>query len=222
MVKHSTSEPEETEEHSETATTENRREWVRVDDCLLLDYWQEGAPQAPLEGETPETLDESITNFISKPTQDFLSRLQHEEKQESLVPWLMKIDWVLELVLQSMVRLAPHRIVIPKLKRVNISGGGIGFLAATQFSSGVHLALRLIIPPFTPISAKAEVIRSEANPEEAGLYSIATRFTDMSEPDHEQLIKHILSVQASTQRTRHNTSDEAKKEGAGPSTIGES
>ncbi len=83
----------------------------------------------------------------------------------------------------------------------------MGLLASSQFPSGTHLAIRLIIPPFSPISAKAEVIRSEANPKEAGLFSTAARFTEMSEVDHEQLIRHILAVQAGYLRARHSTSE---------------
>ncbi len=181
---------------------DNRREWLRIADSLLLEYWLEG--EDPSAGPTlsPQAADEAIKAFLAKPTTDLLARIPGDEAEPVLAPWLMKIDWALELVLKAMVRLQPGGFTIPRLTEVNISAGGLGFPTTRPFREEDILEIRLILPPFHPIQAKAEVIRLEpiaASPQEQAL---AVRFTRISLDDRERLIRHILTVQARQLRER--------------------
>ncbi|MES4786804.1 MAG: hypothetical protein C4294_14355, partial [Nitrospiraceae bacterium] len=102
---------------------------------------------------------EAITTFLAQSTQDLLAHDQAGEGESLLVPWLRKIDWVLELMLHTLVRLSGEGLAMPQLTDVNISGEGISFNTARCFQEGDHLDLRLILPPFTPIQAVVEAIR---------------------------------------------------------------
>lgn len=181
--------------------TDNRREWLRIDDRLLMEYWRVGEGPSPVGPGAAQSTEKAVTDFVTKPTSDLLASTPCEEAEPVLVPWLKKIDWVLELLLKGIVQVAPHGISMPQLTEVNISAGGVSFQSPRRFEEGDLLEIRLILPPFSPIQAKAEVIRSDAG-SVSGEFSIAVKFTDLSQDEQERLIRHILSVQARQLRNR--------------------
>jgi hypothetical protein len=136
----------------------------------------------------------------------------HPRDAESvLVPWLKKIDWVLDAILQRLVRVSKEGIALPKRTDVNISGGGMSFVTSRQFQEKDQLDLRVILPPFTPIQARVEITRVIAMEGESktGDWHTATRFMQITQDDHECLIRHILHVQAERLRTHHTMRDPA-------------
>ena len=189
----------ETKAYDRSNSPDERREWLRLNDRVFLEYRLVG--EVTLPREAPR--EDMVSMFVGKPTEDLLARLHQGEGDTVLVPWLMKIDWVLELILQSLLRMRPEGMMIPRLMDVNLSGGGICFTMDQCVKVGVLLDLRLILPPFTPIKARAEVIRVETIDDSAPAYSVGTRFVEISSDDQERLIHHILQLQAERLRTRH-------------------
>ncbi|HKN86955.1 MAG TPA: PilZ domain-containing protein [Nitrospiraceae bacterium] len=189
---------------------DDRREWLRIDDCLFLEYQLVGELTCPVSFPGNRAAEELITTFITKPTEDFLAAHPHEA-EPVLVPWLKKIDWVLESILQRLVRMSKEGIVLPKRTDVNISGGGISFITPRQFQEHDQLDLRVILPPFTPIQARVEIIRVIAMEGKSGTdgWYTATRFMQITQDDHECLIRHILHTQAERLRARHAMQDAA-------------
>ena len=104
---------------------DDRREWLRIDDTLLLEYRVVGEPYVPTSGPDAAAAEETITTFISKPTNDLLAFAQLHEGEALLVPWLKKIDWVLEAVLHRLVRMSKETIQLPRLTEVNISASTV-------------------------------------------------------------------------------------------------
>lgn len=197
---------------------DDRRELLRIDDRLLMEYWPVGEPAEPGESRTLPQMDESIAAFIARPTSDLLARAAAEAPDQpvpveaTLAPWLIKVDWALELILKTLARMSPEGMAIPQLTEVNISGGGISFEASRRFEPGVKLELRIILPPFVPIATVAEVVRAvpvrRSDPATggrggAGRFAIASRFTTISPEGRERLIRHILHRQAERLRARH-------------------
>jgi c-di-GMP-binding flagellar brake protein YcgR len=86
---------------------------------------------------------------------------------------------------------------------VNLSGGGVGFVSPREFAAGDQLAIKLILPPFILIQARAKVIRSVSQADGQG-FAIATEFVDLKADDQEHLIRHILHAQAERLRARRN------------------
>jgi c-di-GMP-binding flagellar brake protein YcgR len=129
-----------------------------------------------------------------------MSRLQTPELA-ALAPWLLKIDWTLELMLKTLRRLSKDGVSIPQLTDVNISAAGVRFHTGQPFAEGDRLALQLILPPFTPIRTIAQVTRvlPGHSPDEREL---ATQFVEINEDDRERLIRHILQVEAERLRAR--------------------
>jgi len=181
---------------------DERRDLLRVDDRLLLEYWKVGEPH-PSTPLSPEGLsEETLTAMVRKPTAEFLTQGPGQALHPELVPWLMKIDWVLELMLRTLDRLAPQGIAAPALTEVNVSGGGMRFKTPRRFTVQDHLEMEIILPPFASIRTRADILRVE--PQDArGQYTVAVKFTTIAMEDRERLIRYILQRQAARLRERH-------------------
>lgn len=181
---------------------DERRGLLRIDDRLLLEYWKVGEPPPAVPLSPSGLSEETVAAMIGKPTTELLAQMQGQEAQSILIPWLVKIDWVLELMLRTLTRLAPDGIAMPSLTDVNVSGGGIRFLTPRRFTVYDHLELELILPPFAPIRTQADILR--VSPQDArGNYTVATKFTTIRHEDQERLIRHVLQKQAAQLRERH-------------------
>jgi hypothetical protein len=194
-------------ERKRAAVVDDRREWLRIDDCLFLEYQLVGQEGYPISIPADRDAEELIATFISKPTEDLLASAHLGAAESMMVPWLKKIDWVLEIILQRLVHLTKEGVALPRRTAVNISGGGISFVSSRRFHEGDQLDLRLILPPFTPIQTRVEVTRVSAIAEESGMvgWCTGTRYVQIEQGDHECLIRHILQIQAERLRARHAT-----------------
>lgn len=194
------------------AAGDDRRELLRIDDRLLLEYWRPGDAGGQGPSVSDPQADEAIKAFIARPTAELLSRAAAQGAEGTgptealVVPWLMKIDWALELILKALVRMHPQGLAMPVPVNVNISGGGLCFEARERFQENECLELRLILPPFVPIRSAVEVIRVEpagGGTDRDGVHLVAVRFTSISTEDRERVIRHILRLQAERIRARH-------------------
>jgi hypothetical protein len=184
-----------------TSLSDDRREWIRIDDRVLLEY---RLLTDPVEGPTPgipPASNEAITTAIAKPTSDLLIRNGEQLAQSPLLPWIMKVDWLLEVMVKTLAKMHPEGIPIAQVADVTLSGGGIGFLTPRKFAVDDMLRLKIILPPFTPIHTTARVIRS-ALAKDGMQYEIATEYTELSPDDQEHLIRHIIQTQAERLRGR--------------------
>jgi hypothetical protein len=179
---------------------EDRREWMRIDEYLLFDYRLVDEPAA-VSGLPPVTKD-MVSELVHKPTADMIAREGEAFDGSPLLPWISKIDWLLETMLTSLMTIHPGSVSIPRLTEVNISAGGLSFLSPRRFEADAILALRFIIPPFTHIQTQARVIRAAPEGRSEQEFRIAVEFTTLSADDQEHVIRHILRVQAERLRAR--------------------
>lgn len=181
--------------------SEDRREWLRIDDNLLLEYrLLDESAELPAPVGEPVT-DEVIAAAVGKPTAELLAHAGESLADSSLAPWMMKVDWLLEVLLKTLARAHPGCMDIARVTAVNISGGGVSFTSPRQFKAGDRLALKIILPPFTPIQTVIKIIRSSPDPQGPG-FALATEFVDLNADDQEHLIRHILRTQAERLRAR--------------------
>lgn len=80
-------------------------------------------------------------------------------------------------------------------KSVNISGGGIGFIADTDHNPGDIVVITLRLDEETLLKVRAEVLKRNPLPRRPDAYRIHARFIQMSVPEREILIGHIMRVQ---------------------------
>jgi hypothetical protein len=182
--------------------TEERREWLRIDDRILLEHGLVGEPFDSANSDSSPVTEEAIATAVAKPTLDLLSRAGESLAGSPLLPWVSKIDWMLETILKSLAKMHPGSVSIARLTEVNLSAGGLSFVTARQYKSGDLLALRLILPPFTLIHATAKISRIIAEGGPGSGYRVASQFEQLAADDQEHIIRHILQVQAERLRAR--------------------
>lgn len=174
---------------------DERREWIRIDDRILMEYrllTESGnAPAIEARHVTAESISETVT----RPTVELLARSGDSLMDSPLLPWIMKVDYLLEVILNALAASQPSSVSMAKPTDVNLSGGGVGFVSDREITAGTHLALKLILPPFTIIRALVKVIRAVPQTDERG-FTIATEFVDLKPDDQEHVIRHVLHVQA--------------------------
>ena len=182
-------------------SADERREWIRIDDRVLMEYrlLVETGTADPVEAgsATPEM----ISAAVAKPTADLLARTGESLVGSPVLPWIMKVDYLLEVILNSLAMCHPSSVTMARPTDVNLSGGGVGFVSPREFTAGDRLAIKLILPPFILIQAMAKVIRSIPQADGQG-FAIATEFVDLKADDLEHLIRHILHTQAERLRAR--------------------
>ncbi len=182
-------------------SADERREWIRIDDRVLMEYRVLTETGAGTPVEATSTTPEMISAAVTKPTADLLARTGESLIGSPVLPWIMKVDYLLEVILNSLATCQPSSVTLARPTDVNLSGGGVGFVSPQDFTAGDQLAIKLILPPFVLIQVLAKVIRSV--PEESGKgFAIATEFVDLKADDQEHLIRHILHTQAERLRAR--------------------
>ena len=184
-------------------TADERREWIRIQDRVLMEYRVLAEAGTTVPVEATNATPEMISAVVTKPTADLLARTGESLIGSSVLPWIMKIDYLLEVILNSLASSQPSTVSMARLMDVNLSGGGVGFVSPQEFAAGDQLAIKLILPPFTLIQAKTKVIRSVPEPDGQG-FAIATEFVDLKADDQEHLIRHILHTQAERLRAQRN------------------
>lgn len=194
-------------ETSVTATSnetknDERREWLRIDDRLLLEYRLADEPAEAMNRYLPPATEDTIATAVAKPTIDLLVRAGETFAGSPLLPWVSKIDWMLETILKSLAKSHPGCVDIARLTDVDISAGGLGFDTPRQFKADDVLVLKLILPPFSMIEATARIIRVTPAEKGAAGFHVATQFVELGGDEQEMIIRHILQVQAERLRAR--------------------
>ena len=187
--------------HTSANASDERREWLRIADRVLLEYRLITDPEdMPVSGTLPAS-NQAIADAIQKPAADFFTQHGEDLVHSPLLPWMMKVDWLLEVIVKTLAQMHPGGIPIAQVTDVNLSGGGIGFLSPRHFAVGDKLKLKVVLPPFTPIDTMAQVIRSMPAKDNQG-HEIATEFVDLAPNDQEHLIRYIIQTQAERLRAR--------------------
>lgn len=181
---------------------DDRREWLRIEERLFLDYRLLDETVGTAATNLPPVTKDMISALVNQPTVDLFAREGEALEASPLLPWIIKIDWLLETMLTSLAAAHPGSVSIPRWTEVNISAGGLSFLSPRPFAVDGILALRFILPPFTPIQTQGRVIR--ATPEGPGQaqFRIAVEFMSLTAEEQEQIIRHIIRAQAEQLRTR--------------------
>ena len=187
-----------------TSTADERREWIRIDDRVLMEYRVLAELGAALPVEASNATPEMISAVVKQPTVDLCARAGESLIDSPMLPWIMKVDYLLEVILNSLAISNPASVTMVQPMDVNLSGGGVGFVASREFMTGEQLAIKMILPPFRLIQTLTKVIRSVPQTGGQG-FVIATQFIDLKADDQEHLIRHILHTQAERLRARRAT-----------------
>ena len=171
--------------------TEDRREGVRVDDRVLLEYW--------LVSDTGHTTD-TFRRFAQIPLTGTPETAEPLKLDPLVVQWMSKIEWMLDAILHTLEHQSP-RPSAARLMDVNVSGDGVRFLPERPLADGDRIALRMVLPPFIVVEARGEImhVRPEAGDVDPS-HTVVVRFTDIAEEDREKVIRYVVQRQAELQR----------------------
>lgn len=184
-------------------SSDDRREWLRIDDRVLLEYrLVTEAEDLPTPGVLPVG-NQALADAIHKPAADFFSQHGEELAHSPLLPWMRKVDWLLGVIVMTLAQMHPSGVPIAQAVDVDLSAGGISFFSLRNFAVGDVLSLKMVLSPFTPIQTTAEIIQAIPSQDGSG-YDIGTKFVELSPNDQELIIRHILQTQAERLRAKRN------------------
>ena len=179
---------------------EDRRDSVRVDDRVLLEYW----PVARA-ADAAESADH-LRRFGQIPLAGSLETPEGPPLNPLVIQWMSKIEWTLDAILRTLEHQCPTRLTAPRLMDVNVCGDGIRFLPYRPLSLGDRIDLRMVLPPFIVVETRGEVI--QARPDSMGLdpaHTVVVRFVDIAESEREKIVRYVFQRQTDMQRRRHRT-----------------
>ena len=175
---------------------EDRREGVRVDDRVLLEYW--------LVTDAAHTTD-TFRRFAQIPLPISAETGESLRLDPLVVQWMSKIEWTLDAILRTLEHQSP-RPSAARLMDVNVSGDGVRFLPERPLAEGDLIDLRMVLPPFIVVEARGEVMQMRPTGECLDpSHTVVVRFTDIAEEDREKVIRYVVQRQAELQR-RHQRS----------------
>jgi len=175
---------------------EDRREGVRVDDRVLLEYWlvTDG-------GHTTDT----FRRFAQIPLPISPETGESLQLDPLVVQWMSKIEWTLDAILHTLEHQSP-RPSAARLMDVNVSGDGVRFLPERPLAEGDLIDLRMVLPPFIVVEARGEVMQMRPTGECLDpSHTVVVRFTDIAEEDREKVIRYVVQRQAELQRRQQRS-----------------
>ncbi len=122
-------------------SADERREWIRIDDRVLMEYRLLTETGTGDLVEAGRTTPEMISAAVTKPTADLLARSGESLVGSPVLPWIMKVDYLLEVILNSLAMCQPSSVTMARPTDVNLSGGGVGFVSPREFTAGDQLAI---------------------------------------------------------------------------------
>ncbi len=169
---------------------DNRREYVRVDDLLRVDYRGISQEEYKKHKTNPDIIfknifgDPVMTPDIEEVDLNLLYKLIYQAN--------LKMDRILELLDTK----DTDRYISVGAEYVNISGSGMKFITAKGFPIGDVIALRVFLPlvSSTWIRVMGEVTSSKELAQGEG-YSTAIRFFGLTDSDREEIIRHVFKKQ---------------------------
>ncbi len=188
---------------------DDRRDFFRIDDNVVLTYRQVPQDQLP---KALKTLGENLCDaFTLAATFDGLTqqnRALHQRvylESAAVAQYLDALERKLDM-LARVLMLREMGVDEKQTRRVNLSAGGMEFHTGDPLSPGAILEMKFVVfPSRIGILAGGEVIRCDADPEydDTHPYKVAVKFRHLRESDRQLLIKHVLGKQASQLRREH-------------------
>ena len=177
----------------------DRRDFFRIEDRIGLEYHPLPGNDRGMADPFPEDPLDGLKTELKRLDQEFRNQLPLLAERDRLTASLLKslngrIDTLARIMAFDQNPLQPQQ-----WRQVTLSEGGVSFeVPRGELSTGTLLALRLTLPPelYQP-RAQAEVIAITPldDSRQAHLEQIHTTFTQISEPDRQQIAKHVMGWQ---------------------------
>lgn len=204
-----------------SASLDERREFFRIDDSILVSWRLIGAPaQSHGDAELEQVAEGSFTiitrlQTISRHLSGSLRRI--EQRDPDVADYLKALDEKLTLIAQSFLA---DEVGIPgrSARPVNLSAGGLALDSGEPLEVGSQVELKLLLlPSYTGVVALGEVIRvSEETENPEYPYRLHINFTHIRDSERDALIGHILRRQGEMLRRKRELKELAENQPESP------
>lgn len=188
--------------------TDERREYFRIDDEVVLEYRLINEDEVePLVERIQARVPDRFTAASSfAATSRQMAHLMHKVQSQSpeLARCLQAIDQKLNLLAQLFVTEEIHIEEHPT-QEVNLSAGGIAFRSQQEIAPGSLLEMRIVLfPSLIGILNISRVIHCERvnDSNRQFAWQIAATYEHLRESDRELLVRHVMNKE-----TRHLRSE---------------
>lgn len=191
----------------EKIKSEERREYFRLDDEVMLDYCRIDAEQAEVIREriTDRVADRFTVAATFATNSRTMSRILSgfSAGQPDLARYLklmdQKLNHLARLFVMEEMNATAHDVT-----RVNLSAGGMVLPSATEFAPGDLLQLRFaLLPSMTGILTVSRVVYCERSGLSNGLpWQVAVEYEHIRETDRDLICSHIIGREAEILRER--------------------
>lgn len=189
-----------------SASSVNQREWLRIEDRIPLECRLTTEPEGGAAPGLPGASQQAVADTIYATVVQFFAQQGDAGTDAALHPLMRKGDWLYETIVKTLETIQRRGVPIVAAVDVTLSGGGIGFLSSRQFVPGDQLSLKMVLPSFVPLQVTAEVVKSIPE-EEGSSHSIGAKFVKLPRGSQEQIVRHVLQVQAGQLRAKRNAPD---------------
>ncbi|MGD8932828.1 MAG: PilZ domain-containing protein [Chromatiales bacterium] len=201
---------------TESNSRDERREFFRIDDSILVNWRLIGAPELS-DGNTglenmPEQSFTIITRLqaVSRHLAGSLHRI--EQRDPDVADYLKALDEKITLLAQNFME-EEVGITAQVARSVNLSAGGLALDSSQRLQVGDQVEIKLLLlPSYTGVVALGEVIRiTEGTETSDHPYRLHINFTHIQESDRDALIGHILRRQGEMLRRERALRERAQE-----------
>ena len=179
---------------------EERREFFRIDDSLLVSYsvLEDGQRQRRLDEQAQGMEDRFTIMTRMQAISQHLSASLHriEQRDADVADYLKALDEKINLLGESFLAEETDLMDQPS-KPVNLSAGGLALDSSESLDLGTVVEIKLLLlPSYTGIVAFGEVVgveKEDGNP--AYPHRLRINFSHIRDADRDALIRHILRRQ---------------------------
>ena len=172
-------------------TTQDKREYFRVNDQLLIHCCLEGT--ATSEPSPEDSLETPELKQLSSLSQDLGSLINAVHAEQQTIAKALGLLNQRQQILERLVMGRTHAHPDYELVTANISGAGIAFLGQTAFSKGDRVRIAMI---FQPSQIEVVIHGAIVDCVESGdAYQLRIDF-DEDEFAREQIIQHVVQRQS--------------------------
>ena len=191
----------------EDKTTDERREFFRIDDSIQVSLRVIQPSDMPLDIDDQQLQADRFTMMTRlQAISQRLSTVFHriEQRDPDVADYLKALDEKLDLLGRSFLA-AENELLGQPTRSVNLSAGGLALDTADLFAVGDLVEIKLLLlPSYTGVLAFGEVVGVENSPDGDAAYPhhIRINFTLIRGNDQDALIRHIMRRQGEMLRQR--------------------
>jgi len=185
-----------------------RRQYYRIDDSGIFSYQvlnnSINDEQSKTEKSTSATF-ETIELFSQINQQMSVALGRINEHSADIAAYLKGLDKKVELLTQMFLfKESGHNI--DSRRQINLSAGGLAFAADEKLKQGTLIAMDMILSTdLLCLHLTGRVIQVSNNKDGDFPYRVSVGFTDISELEVDQIIKHIMRMQSKHLREKRES-----------------